>query len=153
MKKGLYAILAVLAVFALVLTGCPDGGGGNDPEGNDVRELASIKLGDGDPVVSSGTARAETLDAIKGITSPRIIKLSADGEYEVTLNFRGTAEKPFNGEAKIAKVTKADELAETSFQIYNPGAKPKLALVDEDLIYVKMTAENKKRHLLLCLPG
>jgi signal peptidase I len=140
MKKGFYAILAALAVFALALTGCPDGGGGGGDTGNNNRSLTSIKLGDIDSVSTTTQTRAETLDDIKAITSPRPIPLTAKGEFEVTLNYPAA----FNGTAEIATVAKAADLAANSFKTYNPGAKPKLTVDDDDLIYVKMTASNKK---------
>jgi hypothetical protein len=141
MKKGLYAILAALAVFALVMTGCPDGGGGgNTVEPNDNAALSSIKLGD---LTSSASAPAETLAEIKE-KPPKIIRLSADVEYEVTLNFGGSSDAPFKGKAEYAHVKTAADLEDGSFKDYKSDAKPKLALVDDDLIYVKMTAENGK---------
>ena len=55
MKKGIFSILAVLSVFALVMTGCPDGGGKTDNSisvtfnsngGSAVNKITDIEVGD-----------------------------------------------------------------------------------------------------------
>jgi hypothetical protein len=71
MKKGLYAFLAALAVFALVITGCPDTGGGGGTTGGDPEITITFDLQGGPgtkgPVTKKGTKITLTSDELAGM--------------------------------------------------------------------------------------
>jgi len=134
MKKGLYAILTALTVFALVMTGCDTGGGPTTPTTPPSKDvtLNYVKLASGGNATAGGPGA--TLTAVTDIADVSVSK-EEKTKAEITLglgyNFKGTA--------KIA--LKQGTITEGDFTInYNPNAKPKEDVDDDYNLYVKLTA-------------
>jgi uncharacterized repeat protein (TIGR02543 family) len=53
MKKGIFAIFTVLAILAMVMTGCPTDGGGGGGNGPDNPDPNNPPAGDGTPVLTA----------------------------------------------------------------------------------------------------
>jgi len=145
-KKGLYAIFAALAMFALIMTGCPDGSTDNNNNNNNGGEenpnpgqlsnnttLSSISI-DGGTAVTGATAGNDPA----GVALKEVQLDSNKTNAEITLNFGSS----FKGTATIAQINDTATIAESNFTLYNKDNKPKYNLEDEYKIYVKMTAEN-----------
>jgi hypothetical protein len=146
MKKRIYAILTALTVLTLVMMGCStdvDPDDGKKGETNNVKTLSSMSLAGGDQKVAPGTAaRADTLAGVnkeraKEINLPTAVATA--GKVAVTLEYPAN----FKGVAKIAVFKASDTPDESKFETYNDTQKPSFDFVDGDLIYVKMTAEDK----------
>jgi len=147
MKKGFYAILAALTVFALVITGCPpDGGDGGGDTRSNVTTLTRIQIGNGTGSVST-TNRNASIDAITPAVVPVSSLYAADAE--ITLTYPNS----FKGSIKIA--VKATTPGSGDFTIdagtweTHPNLNPKVKAKVADgftgyKVYVQMTAENGK---------
>jgi len=128
MKKGFYAILAALTVFALVITACPPDGGDGGGSTDDNTRLASIQIGSG-PTFST-TGQNDKQATGQAFLSNR----DNNDNPEITLNFAPA----FNGKAKIAVNDEAFG------EDYNADAKPRKTFANNDKLYVKMTAPSGK---------
>jgi hypothetical protein len=146
MKKGLYAILAALAVFALALTGCPttDDNTGDQtqqqqppPPSNETR-LRQIKIGSGE-AKSWGEAHDNkaTQDAVTVFIEVNVS--SADkANASVTLTSRTN---PYPGTIKIGVLGDGTNgPAAVVYQDYDKDNPPSFQLDDGYKIYVEMTA-------------
>jgi hypothetical protein len=154
MKKGIFAILAMLTVLAMIMASCGGGGGGSskkkkgDPDTNVV--LSSISIGtaaQGDQNVAPGSAYSdEGLDGLDTFADVNVKWAAKDTEnIEVTLT-KGDA---FNGQMHIIKIAKDGDITEADFNnatkaiLYADGDKPKYKFADDDEIYVRMTSKDK----------
>jgi len=150
MKKGFYAILTALAVLALVMTGCSNsttpGGGGGSSDTNVT--LGSISIGtaeQGEQNVAAGSAYSDEGPDEIDLGEVNILwaaKTTAEDDgLVVTLN-KGAS---FNGTMKIVKIAKGETITEADFGgadaiLYTDSNKPTIKFVDEDVLYVQMTA-------------
>jgi hypothetical protein len=159
MKKGIYAILAALAVFALVMTGCPDPGPGSTPEPykpSTNAELLYITLAGG------GEATAEIgVNTVSAITNQEIVDVSVSKSLNdvtdgaaIELGFGTT----FKGEALIVIKAASATIAEDDFTGSNvhtyrtadtndgntTGTIAPLSktFTAGDIIYIKLTSES-----------
>jgi len=155
MKKTFFTVFAVLAIFALAMTGCPgggetDGGGdGTDPNNPPVTPstnvtLSTIVIGTGGPLTApendTRNAVLASLTKLKDVNLSNALKTDA----EITLNL-GTS---FTGEAKIAKIAADAPISEADFTTTytekwsgtHPSPKPKFTFTDGDKLYAKLTA-------------
>jgi uncharacterized repeat protein (TIGR02543 family) len=83
MKKGLFAFLAVLTVFAMVMTGCDDGGGSGGGNDNDIAVTLSSVTATGAPT----TSLTLTFDkAIDGLAAGDITVTSSTGATKGALS-------------------------------------------------------------------
>ncbi|MDR2575876.1 MAG: hypothetical protein LBC52_05470 [Treponema sp.] len=144
MKKGIYAILAALAVFALVMTGCPtdDTGGNKDVEKSANTNLTSVSIAGGAPAGYTNDSRKRVLSEI---ADDKLFELNVSNSLstnaEITLNYT----ESFKGVARIAKVVSTATVVEDNFDTqYNKNSKPAKTFANGDKLYVKMTAEDNK---------
>jgi len=135
MKKGFYAILAALTVFALVITACPpDGGDGGGETKSNVATFTKIKLANGPETSPQAANRSETLAGIRSEGDIFVSQADAPAA-KIAITFSNN----YKGTAKIAK--KAGAITEGDFsEDYNPNKEYNFA--DEDKLYVKVTSED-----------
>jgi len=143
MKQSFYAILTALAVFALVVVGCPSGGeGGETKILSNNTSLTSVSIAGGAPAGYTAQSRKNVLGDIADDNLFELnVSNSLSANAEITLNYT----ESFKGVAKIAKVADTDTVAEGNFDTtYNKNSKPVKTFSNGDKLYVKMTAEDGK---------
>jgi uncharacterized repeat protein (TIGR02543 family) len=96
MKKGFYAFLAVLTVFAMVLTGCPDGDDNTTKNQGTVITLDSNTLSLEVDETKDITATAATLANTRNLTwtssAPTVATVSAKGTGNRTATITGVSQ-------------------------------------------------------------
>jgi len=136
MKKGLYAILAALAVFALVMTGCDTGGGGNEETKSGENRLRGISIAGGSE--STWGNSNDNKGSQDDVTSFINVNVSSASKADAEVSLR-MAQTSFNGSVRVGKQRGT---AAVEWKNYSATAKPKFELDDSDKLFVEVTAEN-----------